>query len=463
MFRRFALVATLLLVLVTTAPGLASASSGNLMTPASIGSGIVQRFWDGAMKMVTERLQSQVPFVTQFLEGAETLLLRDEDFTTHPAIRDVYGGMRLAGILLLAFCTVISLVELTESNIMGNGATLASWFKRFFVATLMTFGSLQFYSIWIRLFGVLLTLFRHYLDTHYSAAPPSGLYGMVVKGLAYSTVPVVLIPMICMTLVVLIVLWFVVGGVRKAEMMISVIIAPLVWPVYLIPSLDDIPKTAFRSFLGLNATLLIVVGMLRLATRLAFGYGAIVHIWDLVPALSVLMMTVFLPTIIKRIVGQGHSGTTALVTAAQVAASLKFLAMGVPAAGAAPAAAAPAAGSTGGVPPTPPGGGGFAPLSAPAGGGALPGGQSPIYRQARVQAALGAGAARGRPFMLDSPPQASGSVIDMAESTPGSGHFDIIQAIDQFEKGRRQHYDPKIHEQHRRSLRDRDSDDGGEA
>jgi hypothetical protein len=285
------------------------------------------------------------------------------------------------------------------------------------------------------------------------------MYGLMVQLLSASAAPFLLVPMIATTVIIILVLWFVVGGVRKAELMISVIIAPLVWPAYLIHSLEDIPKTAFRSFLGLNATLLIVVGMLRLAMRLAFGAGLIVNVWQLVPALSVLIMTVFLPMIIKRIVGQGHAGTTALVAAAQLVAGLKFLAAGgLGAAAGGAAAAPPAAGTTGGVPAAPTGASAYPQVSAPASGGAL-GAPSTVYRQARIQSALGAGEARRGPAMLDSPLAADNTVIDIAESDPGTGRFDVVRAVEAFEQGRRQIYDHQVHQQHARSLWESQYDD----
>lgn len=415
LLRRFGILAALVIFLTATLPSVAF---------AGVGDGIVQRFWDGVMSTITKRLTSEVPVVTGFLQEAENAVLKSDDFTSMPAVQDVFKGMRVAGLMLLAFTTVISLVELTESGITGGNFGLMAWFKRFLVSTLLTFGGLQFYGLWIRLFDALLLTFRGYLDTHWtSAGHASVLYELIVQLLSIHAAPFLILPFIALVTITILLLAFLVGGVRKAEMIIGTIIAPLVWPIYMIPSLDDIPKTAFRSFLGLNATLLIVVAILRMAIRLALGTGAVVNIWQLMTALALLVMTVFVPPIVKRIVGQGHTGMGAVMTAVNLAAGLKFLSLGVAAAG---AAAAPAAGSV--APMAAPGPSAYPlatvsqPHMAPAGGGMAGAGA-----QSRIRTGLPSGAGASQLGMLEAPLRASEVVLDLVETAPGQ--FGVDQGL----------------------------------
>jgi len=413
------------LALVVVTPGAALASGGNT---------IVDRFWDSLVTMMTGRLQSQAPVVGTLLEQAEQIFLGPtDDLTLNPAVQDVFRGMRVAGLFLLAFCTVISIAELAQEGIMGTSGGLVGWFRRFFVATLMTFGGLEFYGLWIRLFNGLLGAFRGYLDQHWTGGGgAAALYTQLVTSTGIGQ-PLLVALFAVVTLLTLIILWFLVGGVRQAELILSIIIAPIVWPVYLIGSLEDIPKTAFRSFLGLNAILLLTVAMLRAAVRMALGPGMTLNIWSLVPALAMLMMTIFLPATIKRIVGQGHTGVGAMLTAVQLASGLKFLTMGVGGAGA--AAAAPAAAS-GAVPQAPSGASAYPIASVPSGASAATGAGETRQARATVARAVPPGAAPPV-SQLGSPVAASEAVIDMNESMPGTGRFDQIAAINRYQQGLR--------------------------
>jgi hypothetical protein len=321
-------------------------------------------------------------------------------------------------------------------SITGQGGSLIGWFKRFFVATLMTFGGLQVYGLWIRHFDALVSLFRGYLDTHWTGnSDGAGLFLQVVQMLSGANV--LWVGMFALiTLVVLVILWFLIGGVRKAELMLSLIIAPVVWPLYLIQSVEDIPKTAFRGFLGLNALLLFSVAMVRMAIRLAFLPGNLISIWNLVPSLALLVMTIFLPATIKRIVGQGQPGVGALVTAVQMAAGLKFLTLGGLGAAGAGAAAPPAAAS---IPQAPSGPSAY-PLAAvqPSGmagyQGTGAGGASPQARGQAVRAFV-EGSAAAAPMGLPEPIPDSELCIDIHESDPGSGQFDTLGAFWRFQQG----------------------------
>lgn len=382
----------------------------------------MERFWDSFMSLFASRLKDQVPVVLPMLQEAEALFLGPTpDLTTHPAVIDVFNGMRMAGMLLLAFCTVISLAEVTEASISGGSNGLSNWFKRFLVASLMTFGGIHVYGLWIRLFNALLHLFRGYLDTHWTGPAETGsLYQALVNLLVGNNILLVM-SFLLLTLVVLIVLAFLVGGVRVAELILSIIIAPIVWPVYLIPSMDDIPRTALRGFLGLNALLLFIVAMVRLAIRLALAPGLGLNIWSMVPAISVLVMTVFLPATIKRIVGQGHTGLGALMMAVNLASGLKFLSLGV---GAKAATAAPAAAGAASAAPTGASAYPLAPL--PNAGATAP----PIYEaRAHVPQALPQGMAARTAPGLQAPPRPDEICIDLGESKPGSGRFDQVLDI----------------------------------
>jgi len=396
------------------------------------GSSIIDRLWDAFMEMITGRMQSSAPTTVTLLQQADKVFLGPTaDLTLHPAVQDVFNAMRVAGLILLAFCTVISLAEQAEAGITGNGANLVGWFKRFLVATLMTFGAMHVYGLWVRLFNGLLGLFRGYLDTHWTAGDLGFFYTAVMKLFAgYNLILVLIFSLL--TLVVLFILWFMVGGIRQAELILSLVIAPIVWPLYLIQSVEDIPKTAFRGFLGLNAVLLFTVAMVRLAIRLAIGTDGIIDLWSMVPAIAMLVFAIFLPATIKRIVGQGQSGVGALVTAAQMAAGLKFLTLAGAGGGAAAAAAAPAAGA---VPQAPAGASAY-PLAAVPPSGVAGHEGSPIYEAApRAARAFVEGSQAATPAGLPEPLKASQACIDVAESKPGSGKFNTITAIRKFQEG----------------------------
>lgn len=406
---------------------------------AAFGTTIVERFWDAFMSLFLGRIQSEVPIVLPMLQEAEKLILGPTaDLSLNPAVLDVFSGMRTGGMFLLAFCTVISLAEVAESGIMGAASGLTNWFKRFLVATLMTFGSIHVYALWIRLFNALVHLLQTYLDSHWSGPATTGaLYQTLVNKLVGGDVLLVL-AFVLLTLLVLLLLAFLVGGVRVAELILSIVIAPIVWPIYLIPSMDDIPKTAFRGFLGLNALLLFTVAMVRTAVRLATAPGMALNIWSMVPALSLLMMSIFLPATVKRIVGQGHTGVGALATLVNMASGLKFLALGVGAAAAAPAAAGAALSAPAGSSAYP-----LATLSTGSAmtgapnGGAMAGVQTPPIYEARVSIpqALSQGRAAAQPLGLEAPPNPNELCIDLGESRPGSGRFDTVLQIERMSKG----------------------------
>lgn len=423
MHKRLLLILGCLLALSLVAPAPAS---------ADVGSTIVGRFWDSLQKTFRNRLQTQAPETATLLQEAENIFLGStEDITTHSAVRDIYKGMRLAGLLLLALCTVISLGEVTEAGMLGHSSSLADWFKRFAVAAFMTVGSIHFYGLWIRIFNTLLAGLRDYLDTVWSGPNDSGQIWTLLTGHIGNPNSLLLLLFIFVALGALLILWFLIGGIRMAEMAIAVIIAPLVWPVYLIPSLEDIPRTAFRSFLGLNAVLLIIVAMLRMAIRMFVGGDLSHSIWNAVPALSVLMMTIFLPTIVKRLVGQGNTGAGGLLTVAHTLMGLKGLSLASGAAGAAavrpPAAAAiPQAQAGASMYP-------LAPL--PNAGAAAPYSPRPgipTYESwPSSPAALNPGPTAAAPI-LDTPWGARptmGCVIDLAQSEPGSNRWDTVVDI----------------------------------
>jgi len=399
---------------------------------AGFGTTIVERFWDSLTGLVAGRMQSQTPVILPMLQDAEALFLGPtSDLSLNPAVMDVFSGMRVAGLLLLAFCTVISLAEITEGSITGNSMGLVTWFKRFLVASLMTFGGIHVYAIWIRLFNALLYVFRNYLDTHWTGTAGTGdLYQQLVNQLAGSNLLLVM-GFVGMTVIVLIILAVLVGGVRVAELILSIVIAPIVWPVYMIPSMEDIPRTALRGFLGLNALLLFTVAMVRTALRLALAPGLAVNIWSLIPALSMLVMTIFLPATIKRLVGQGHTGVGALMMAVNLASGLKLLSLGM---GAKAAAAAPAAAS---VTPAASTGASAYPMATLSGNGGMA--SAPAQRvyesRASIPLSLPNGAVRAGAPVLNAPPRSEDLCIDLGESMPGSGRFDTVMDIRRMDQG----------------------------
>ncbi|HEY3366001.1 MAG TPA: hypothetical protein VGK74_13170 [Symbiobacteriaceae bacterium] len=405
---------------------------------AEVGSTIVGRFWDSFLSTTTNRMQQQTPNTVALLQQAENVFLgQTEDVTTMSAIRDVYKGMRVAGLMLLGLCTVISLAEVTEAGMLGQSSSLTEWVKRFCTATFMTMGSIYFYGLWIRIFNALLAGFRQYLDIHWSGATDSTvLYTQLLQFLKGDNTMLVLL-FGAITIIVLFVLWFLIGGVRLAELALAVIIAPLVWPVYLIPSLEDIPKTAFRSFLGLNAVLLIIVAMVRLAVRMVVsGGGAMTDtIWNFVPALSLLMLAIFLPSMVKRIVGQGNTGAGLVSTVGYALAGLKGISM---LSGSAATAARPP--SAAAVPQAPSGASAYPLASVPPSSATTAGSQAPnvpehVYARAPRQLGAGmqaAGApALGEPYI----PKASDWVFEMGQSKPGSNQWDIVTSLHAYRDG----------------------------
>lgn len=389
------------------------------------GTTIVERFWDSFTSLFASRLKDQVPIMLPLLQQAESLVLGPTpDLTMNAAVIDVFNGMRMAGLFLLAFCTVISLAEVTEASISGASSGLTTWFKRFLVASLMTFGSIHVYGLWIRLFNALLHLFRTYLDSHWTGPAETGaLYETLVNMLVGHDI-ILVMSFVLLLLLVLLILAFLVGGVRVAELILAIVIAPIVWPVYLIPSMDDIPKTALRGFLGLNVLLLFTVAMVRAALRLALAPGVALNVWNMVPALSMLVMTIFLPATVKRIVGQGHTGVGALMMAVNLASGLKLLSLGMGAKAAATAPAAASAAATSFAPSAYP----LAPLPNSAAVAGTP--SPPIYEaRATVPLALPPGqVARSAPG-IQAPPRPSDLCIDLGESKPGSGRFDTVLDI----------------------------------
>ncbi|MFZ5818132.1 MAG: hypothetical protein ACOY93_23010, partial [Bacillota bacterium] len=185
-----------------------------LPAPASadVGSTIVARFWDSLQKTIQNRMETQAPHVAHLLQEAETIFLGStEDITTFSAVRDVFGGMRIAGMLLLALCTVISLGEVTEAGMLGHSTNLADWFKRFAVATFMTLGSIHFYGLWIRIFNALLAGLRAYLDTHWGGPTSSGQVWMLLTA-SFGDPNSLLLLFFCLAVFgVLLVLWLLVG------------------------------------------------------------------------------------------------------------------------------------------------------------------------------------------------------------------------------------------------------------
>ncbi len=355
--KSLALVALALVLLVMT-PGTALA--------ADMGSTIFQRFWDSLVQTASGRIKSDAPAMGRTLQEAEKVFFGyTEDVTRHAAVRDVVAGMQYIGLFLLAWCFVLSLSDLTTASLVGGNPNVGSWFWRFFVATFMTFAGTEVYSLIIRLFNFLISNLREFLDKRWTPASTGNLYAQLVQINAPDLQPLLLVGFAAMFMLVCIVLWFLIGGVRPAELTVFTLLAPLTWPLYMLPGYDDIPKTAFRGFMGVNAVLLLVVGMSRVAIRWVVGGAQAGNYWNWIPAISLLGMCVFLPAVVKRIVGQGHAGLSPLMTAARLALGVKLLstvgvigggqAVAPPAIGATPATAtAPSPHSMAAPPPPPP-------------------------------------------------------------------------------------------------------------
>jgi len=428
------LVFLFLLLLATAAP---------TAVHADVGSTVVGRLWDSAVSTTQNRLKERQPATVTLLQDAERFFLNGtRDVTAMVAVQEVYKAMRVAGLLLLGLCTVISLSQVTEAGLMGESSNIMDWVKRFGVAAFMTMGSIHFYGLWIRIFNAMLDGFRGYLDTHWAGrGDPTEIYTRLIWMLDDANTFLVLLFALVMLLVLLI-LWFLIGGVRVAELALAVIISPLVWPVYLIPALDDIPKAAFRSFLGLNATLLIIVAMLRLAVQMDVGAGIGNTIWNFVPSISMLILTIFLPTMIKRLTGQGNTGSGGLMTAAYMLAGLKGLSMAAKPGNKDSIPSPPAASS---VPQAPAGASAY-PIAPVPSNGAATGHHATSQPQAPAEAIsrnaarqVHAGATAARPA-LEAPwtitPEQP-AVIEMGQSDPGSDSWDQIIAIERFMQGAR--------------------------
>lgn len=401
-----------------------------LLAPTAAHADVVGRLWDSAISTTQNRLKERAPTMVTLLQEAERFFLSGtRDVTQMTAVREVYKAMRVAGLLLLGLCTVISLSQLTEAGLMGESSNITDWIKRFGVAAFMTMGSIHFYSLWIRIFNAMLDGFRGYLDTHWvHRSDPTEIYTRLI-GIVDGANTFLVLLFALVLLLVLLILWFLIGGVRVAELALAVIIAPLVWPVYLIPALDDIPKAAFRSFLGLNATLLIIVGMLRLAVQMDVNPGIGNTVWNFVPSISMLILAIFLPTMIKRLTGQGNTGSGGLMTAAYMLAGLKGLSMATQPGNKQNIASPPAASS---VP------------QAPAGASSYPVAPVPSATEATSRNAaarqIHAGAAQTARPALDAPwiitPE-NPAVIEMGQSDPNSNSWDQIIAIERFMQGAR--------------------------
>ncbi|HWI51278.1 MAG TPA: hypothetical protein VNT01_03975 [Symbiobacteriaceae bacterium] len=401
---------------------------------ADVGSTLVSRLWDSTISTTQNRLRERQPQTVSLLQDAERFFLQGtRDVTTMVAVREVYKAMRVAGLLLLGLCTVISLSQMAESGLMGESSNLTEWVKRFCVAGFMTMGSIHWYGLWIRIFNALLDGFRGYLDTHWAGRnDPTQIYTDLIQAMGGMNALLILLFAVVFFLVLLI-LWFLIGGIRVAELAVAVMIAPLVWPLYLLPALEDIPKTAFRSFLGLNATLLIIVGMLRLAVQMEVGAGIGNTVWNFVPSLSMLFLTIFLPSMIKRIFGQGNTGTGFLTTAAYALAGIKGLSLAASkGTDKGPAVSPPEQSS---MPEAPAGPSAYpvAPVQSSAGRTSM----DEMWVTAPRQ--MHAGAMAATPALEAPYDPASGEevVIDLGESDPGSNRFDTVKAVSAFMNGRR--------------------------
>lgn len=403
---------------------------------ADVGSTIVGRLWESLLSTMEGRLQTNAPATVKLIQEAEKVFLGStQDVSLLAPVRDVYKAMRVAGLLLLGLCTVISLADLSAASMEGRSANLMDWLRRFCIATFMTLGGIHFYSLWIRIFNGMLAGFRSQLDSLWTGSnDPSALYTWLLPHLNSANTLLTLV-FVLLVLIVLFILWFLIGGVRMAEMAISVIIAPLVWPAYMIGSLEDLPRTAFRGFLGLNASLILIVGMLRLSVRMIAGGGIATTVWNFIPAVAMLMMTVFLPSIIKRLIGQGNTGAGGLFTAVSVLAGLKGVSAAA-AGGASSVARPPAAAS---IPAAPSGASAHPPAPLPSTGIVPSYGNRAMTSDASVgdsPAALGPGhsissAPSSQPLRVD--PRSA--IIDMGESKPGSGKFDLVKAIWAWQEG----------------------------
>jgi hypothetical protein len=176
--------------------------------------------------------------------------------------------------------------------------------------------------------------------------------------------------------------------------------------------------------------------MMRIAIRLAVNPIGGVSIWNLVPSLAMLVMCLFLPATIKRIVGQGQPGVGALVTAVQMAAGMKFLALGG-ALGAKAAATPPTAAA---APQAPTGPSAYPLATVPSSGVAGYNGSGGSYGQQSSAPAARAfleGTRAAQPVGLPEPWGADQAVIDIKERVPGSGEFNQVLAVRKFEQGKR--------------------------
>jgi hypothetical protein len=186
-----------------------------------------------------------------------------------------------------------------------------------------------------------------------------------------------------------------------------------------------------------------VVAMTRLAVRMVPGGGVANSLWNFVPAVSLLVMTVFLPSMIKRLLGQGNTGTGLITTAAYALAGLKGLSLAAGGQGASGAAAvAPPA--SGAMPKAPSGPSSYpvAPLSSShvSSGSTARHGAPPIEEVwVTTPSQLQAGAASPAagieaPYV---PKPGDEYVIDLGQSEPGSDKWDMVLAVEAFDKGRR--------------------------
>lgn len=317
-----------------------------------VGSTIFQRFWDSLVSTWKNRAESQAPVWLTWIEQGEAIFLGDtSDLTQLPAVQDTVSAMRVAGTILLSLFAVLGLAEVTLSHMSGGGYSLANWFWRLLVTTVMTYGTLPATGAILRFGNFLLAEVRQYLDRHWTGNLAE-FYGGFVGLLDGGPAQILLVLLFLGVLAIIILgLWFLYGGIRTAELVIHLLLWPLTWPFYLLPSMEDVPKAALRGFVMWTAIPIVVTLMLRTTIRMVMQGDLWGTIWAFIPAICLGAMTIFLPMAARRVFGQGNTGASLVGTALKMAAGLKFAAatglLGAPAAGLAPAPAGGAAAASG--------------------------------------------------------------------------------------------------------------------